>query len=149
MNTTSRVTNTAVRIAGTPTDFDPANNSATAHVTGSTIPGLPNTGVPPIGSWWPALLALAIITALAVATPRRKSRAEPARRSAAPAVQAGSCTTVERRPAALKPGTAASANPMPTPPATKKGTPSPSANREPPISEPMAIDPLMAVPATP
>ena len=79
VNTTSRVTNTAVRVAGTPTDFDPANNSATAHVTGSTIPGLPNTGAPPVASWWPALLALAIIIALAGATPRRKSRAEPTR----------------------------------------------------------------------
>jgi uncharacterized repeat protein (TIGR01451 family)/MYXO-CTERM domain-containing protein len=65
VNTTNRVTNTAVRIAGTPADFDPANNSASARVTGSTIPGLPNTGTPPVGTSAIALLALLVVVAIA------------------------------------------------------------------------------------
>jgi uncharacterized repeat protein (TIGR01451 family) len=78
VNGTSKVTNVASRIAGTPGDFDPANNTGRASVTGSTIPGLPNTGVPPIAGWWPGLLALAILFAVAVPTRRRhKARAAP------------------------------------------------------------------------
>jgi uncharacterized repeat protein (TIGR01451 family)/MYXO-CTERM domain-containing protein len=72
VNTTNRVTNTAVRIAGTPADFDPANNSASARVTGSTTPGLPNTGTPPVGTGAIALLALLVVVAIAVR--RRRSR---------------------------------------------------------------------------
>ena len=72
VNTTNRVTNTAVRIAGTPADFDPGNNSASARVTGSTIPGLPNTGTPPVGTGAIALLPLLVIVAMAVR--RRRSR---------------------------------------------------------------------------
>ena len=66
VNTTNRVTNTAVRFAGTPADFDPANNSASARVTGSKIPGFPNTGTPPVGTGAIALLALLIAVAIAV-----------------------------------------------------------------------------------
>jgi uncharacterized repeat protein (TIGR01451 family) len=66
VNTTNRVTNTAVRIAGTPADFDPANNSASARVTGSTIPGLPNTGTPPIGPGAIVLLLLLVVVAMAL-----------------------------------------------------------------------------------
>jgi uncharacterized repeat protein (TIGR01451 family) len=79
VNTTNRVTNTAVRIGGSPVDPNSANNSALARVTGSTIPGLPNTGVPPIATWWPALLALALIVTLIATAPRRsrRSRAAP------------------------------------------------------------------------
>jgi uncharacterized repeat protein (TIGR01451 family) len=76
---TSKVTNVASRVAGTPPDFDPANNSASASVTGSTLPGLPNTGTPPIAGWWPGLLALAIVFALAMPL-RRRSRDRPASR---------------------------------------------------------------------
>jgi uncharacterized repeat protein (TIGR01451 family) len=79
VNTTNRVTNTAVRIGGVPADFDPGNNSASANVTGSEIPGLPNTGVPPVASWWPGLLPLAVIIALAVVALKRRSRSLPAR----------------------------------------------------------------------
>ena len=62
---TSKVTNVASRLAGTPPDFDPGNNTSRASVTGSTVPGLPNTGTPPVGSWWPALLALVLLFAIA------------------------------------------------------------------------------------
>jgi uncharacterized repeat protein (TIGR01451 family) len=75
VNGTTTVTNTAVLLAGsTPVDPNSANNTARARVTGSTIPGLPNTGVPPIASWWPALLALVIVIALAAPSIRRLGR---------------------------------------------------------------------------
>jgi uncharacterized repeat protein (TIGR01451 family) len=61
---TTKVTNVASRLAGTPPDFDPGNNTSRASVTGSTVPGLPNTGTPPVGSWWPALLALVVVLAI-------------------------------------------------------------------------------------
>jgi uncharacterized repeat protein (TIGR01451 family) len=72
---TSKVTNTATRIAGNPTDYDPGNDSASASVTGSTIPGFPNTGVAPVATWWPALLPLALVITLAAAAFRRRPRA--------------------------------------------------------------------------
>jgi uncharacterized repeat protein (TIGR01451 family) len=71
VDTTNRTTNTATRIAGSPGDFDPGNNSASARVTGSTLPGLPNTGAPPAG-WWPAPLALLLIVAIAAPWRRRR-----------------------------------------------------------------------------
>ncbi|MDQ6722635.1 MAG: DUF11 domain-containing protein, partial [Candidatus Dormibacteraeota bacterium] len=74
---TSKVTNTATSIAGSPTDYDPGNNSASSSVTGSTIPGLPNTGVPPAATWWPALLPLALVVTLAAAALRRGPKARP------------------------------------------------------------------------
>ena len=62
---TTPVINTATRTAGTPADFDPANDSASATVTGSTIPGLPNNGVPQSGPsrfpWW--LLVIVVLAA--------------------------------------------------------------------------------------
>jgi uncharacterized repeat protein (TIGR01451 family)/MYXO-CTERM domain-containing protein len=64
VNTTNRVTNTAALFAGTPLDFDPGNNSASARVTGSTIPGLPNNGTPPVGAAAIGLLALLVVVAL-------------------------------------------------------------------------------------
>jgi len=75
VNTTNRITNTATRTAGSPGDFDPANNSASARVTGSTLPGLPNTGVPPVAGWWPAPLALLLL--VAIAAPWRRRRPNP------------------------------------------------------------------------
>ena len=72
VNTTNRVTNTAVRIAGIPADFDPTNNSAISRVTGSDIPGLPNTGAPPIGFGAAGVLLLVIIVA-AVAYRRQRT----------------------------------------------------------------------------
>jgi uncharacterized repeat protein (TIGR01451 family) len=75
VNGTTTVTNTAVLLAGsTPVDPVSANNTARARVTGSTIPGLPNTGVPPVTTWWPGLLALVIVLALAAPSMRRLSR---------------------------------------------------------------------------
>jgi uncharacterized repeat protein (TIGR01451 family) len=75
VNGTTTVTNTAVLLAGsTPVDPVSANNTARARVTGSTIPGLPNTGVPPLASWWPGLLALVIVIALAAPSIRRLGR---------------------------------------------------------------------------
>ena len=71
---TSKVTNVASRLAGTPPDFDPGNNTSRATVTGSTVPGLPNTGTPPVGSWWPALLALALVLAIIPWRRRRQAR---------------------------------------------------------------------------
>ena len=53
---TATVTNTATRTAGAPGDFDPANDTASASVTGSNVPGLPNDGVPPLGVWLLLLL---------------------------------------------------------------------------------------------
>jgi len=61
---TSKVTNVASRLAGTPPDFNPSNNTARAAVTGSTVPGLPNTGTPPLGSWWPGWLAIVVVLAI-------------------------------------------------------------------------------------
>ena len=61
---TSKATNIASRTAGTPPDFNPTNNTARSTVTGSTLPGLPNTGTPPVRSWWPALLALVLVLAI-------------------------------------------------------------------------------------
>jgi len=71
---TTKVTNIASRLAGTPPDFDPGNNTSRASVTGSTVPGLPNTGTPPVGSWWPALLALALVLAIIPWRSRRQAR---------------------------------------------------------------------------
>jgi uncharacterized repeat protein (TIGR01451 family)/MYXO-CTERM domain-containing protein len=75
---TTKVTNVASRLAGTPPDFDPGNNTSRASVTGSTVPGLPNTGTPPVGSWWPALLALLGVLAI---VPWRRRRPRPESRS--------------------------------------------------------------------
>jgi uncharacterized repeat protein (TIGR01451 family) len=72
---TTKVTNTAVLLAGsTPVDPVSANNTARASVTGSLVPGLPNTGVPPVANWWPGLLALVIVIALALPSFRRSGR---------------------------------------------------------------------------
>jgi len=82
VNTINTVTNTALRTASTPPDFNPSNDRATARVTGSTIPGLPNDGVPPSADaspqlgWWPAL-PLAAMVVLAAAPLRRRFRAGP------------------------------------------------------------------------
>jgi hypothetical protein len=76
---TTPVTNTATRTASTPGDFDPANDSASAVVTGSTTPGLPNNGVPvaaypdrPMG--WPGWLVLGLCVGAAAALTWRRRR---------------------------------------------------------------------------
>jgi uncharacterized repeat protein (TIGR01451 family) len=55
------VTNTATRTSTTPADPNPANDSASSTVTGSTIPGLPNNGVAPVAAFWPAVPVLVVI----------------------------------------------------------------------------------------
>jgi uncharacterized repeat protein (TIGR01451 family) len=55
------VTNTATRTVTTPADPNPANDTASSTVTGSTIPGLPNNGVPPVAAAWPVVPALILI----------------------------------------------------------------------------------------
>jgi uncharacterized repeat protein (TIGR01451 family) len=64
---TSTVTNTAARTSSTPTDPNPANDTASVSVTGSTIPGLSNDGVPPLSLLWqlmvgPLLLVLGALS---------------------------------------------------------------------------------------
>jgi LPXTG-motif cell wall-anchored protein len=44
-------------------------------VTGSTVPGLPNTGVPPAGLLWPSAAGLLVLLIAAAFAKRR--RAEP------------------------------------------------------------------------
>jgi uncharacterized repeat protein (TIGR01451 family) len=81
VTTTNTVTNTATRTASSPTDYDPANDSASAQVTGSTIPGLPNNGVPAVpaptrtdaaGVLVP-LLPLLLVLATAAAAMRKRA----------------------------------------------------------------------------
>ena len=74
---TTPVTNTATRTAGTPGDFNAANDSASAVVTGSTTPGLSSNGVapsnvPPGGSPWPWLVLIACMGAAAALTMGRR-----------------------------------------------------------------------------
>jgi uncharacterized repeat protein (TIGR01451 family) len=73
VNTTTPRVNRATRTASSPADLDPANDSASATVTGSTIPGLPGTGTPPVGDWWVALLLIALAIAAAPLLRRRPS----------------------------------------------------------------------------
>jgi uncharacterized repeat protein (TIGR01451 family) len=82
VTTTNTVTNTATRTASSPIDVDPANDSASAQVTGSTVPGLPNNGVPaaasaiptsPPGGALAGLLPLLLILAAAGAAIRRRA----------------------------------------------------------------------------
>ena len=70
---TSRVTNTARRSSSSPVDPNSANDSASATVTGSTIPGLPSNGVPSLPSLWPFVLA-ALLTVFAALLPRSRGR---------------------------------------------------------------------------
>jgi uncharacterized repeat protein (TIGR01451 family) len=70
---TTRVTNTARRSSSAPTDPNAANDSASAAVTGSTVPGLPNTGVAPVATLWPGALALLLVLTAGVGVRRRRS----------------------------------------------------------------------------
>jgi uncharacterized repeat protein (TIGR01451 family) len=82
---TSAVTNTATRSGSSPGDYDPANDTASAQVTGSTVPGLPNNGVPPIGK---ALFVLGPVLVLAIVLGglrRRRTRPGAATAAATPA----------------------------------------------------------------
>ena len=70
---TSPVTNVASRSSSSPIDPNSANDSASAVVTGSTIPGLPGTGVPPVAAYGSFVLA-AMFTVWAFVWPRRIRR---------------------------------------------------------------------------
>jgi len=59
---TAPVTNTATRTTTTPADPNPANDSASSTVTGSTVPGLPNNGVAPVV---PVIILIALVGAFA------------------------------------------------------------------------------------
>ena len=76
VNGTNPATNTASRLASTPVDPVAANDSTSSTVTGSTVPGLPNNGVPPLEGVWPMMGAVLIgilVTAagLRFSVPRR------------------------------------------------------------------------------
>jgi uncharacterized repeat protein (TIGR01451 family) len=70
VNVTTAVTNTASRSTSSPVDPNPANDSASATVTASTVPGLPNNGAPPVMAMWPLLLG-PLLLVVAVLSRRR------------------------------------------------------------------------------
>jgi uncharacterized repeat protein (TIGR01451 family) len=75
---TNQITNTATRTASSPVDPNPANDSASASVTATMIPGLPGTGVQPVGaspagSPWPGVLLVLVWLSAAAAAARRGS----------------------------------------------------------------------------
>jgi uncharacterized repeat protein (TIGR01451 family) len=67
---TTAATNTATRVSTTPVDPNAANDTASSTVTGSTLPGLSNNGVPPLAQMWPGLTALVLLV-LVLLTGRR------------------------------------------------------------------------------
>jgi uncharacterized repeat protein (TIGR01451 family) len=73
---TTPVTNTAARTASAPVDPNSTNDTASVTVTGSTTPGLPADGVPPVAALWPVLPSalLLIVGGLAI---RRRTRPRP------------------------------------------------------------------------
>ena len=73
VNGTSRVTNTATATGITPGDPVLGNNSASATVTGSTTPGLPNNGAPAIANLLPDAIAV-IVLLIVFGIPGRRRR---------------------------------------------------------------------------
>jgi uncharacterized repeat protein (TIGR01451 family) len=71
---TTPVTNVATRTTSSPVDPNPANDSASSTVTGSTVPGLPNNGVPPLAALWPDVLALMLLASIAAGARLRSSQ---------------------------------------------------------------------------
>ncbi|HEY0832217.1 MAG TPA: DUF11 domain-containing protein [Candidatus Dormibacteraeota bacterium] len=71
---TTPVTNVATRTTSSPADPNPANDSASSTVTGSTVPGLPNNGVPPLTALWPDVVALILLASIAAGARLRSSR---------------------------------------------------------------------------
>ena len=65
------VTNVATRTLTTPGDPNAANDTARSRVTGSTTPGLPNTGVPPVANLAPDAFAFVVLALVALARRRR------------------------------------------------------------------------------
>jgi len=72
---TTPVTNTATRATTTPVDPNAANDTASSTVTGSTLPGLPNTGAPPLAQMWPGLSALVLLVLVQITGRRRQPSA--------------------------------------------------------------------------
>jgi uncharacterized repeat protein (TIGR01451 family) len=70
---TTPATNTATRASTTPVDPNAANDTASSTVTGSRLPGLPNTGVPPLAQMWPGLIATVLLV-LVLLSGRRRQR---------------------------------------------------------------------------
>src|SRR4029077_16579517 len=70
VNVTTAVTNTASRSTSSPVDPNPANDSASATVTASTVPGLPNNGVPPVMAMWPLTLCPLFLIVAGLPPPR-------------------------------------------------------------------------------
>jgi uncharacterized repeat protein (TIGR01451 family) len=70
---TTRVTNTARRSSSAPVDPNSANDSASVAVTGSTIPGLPNTGVAPVAELWPWALVVLLLLSAGFAMRRKRT----------------------------------------------------------------------------
>lgn len=56
----------------TPADPNLANDTASSIVTGSTIPGLPNNGVPPVVAAWPVVPGLIFIGLIGAFAARRR-----------------------------------------------------------------------------
>ncbi|OLB85806.1 MAG: hypothetical protein AUI15_32100 [Actinobacteria bacterium 13_2_20CM_2_66_6] len=74
VNGTTPVVNTATRTTSSPVDPNPANDSASSTVTGSTVPGLPNNGVPPVAAIWPDVLAVILLVLVTAGVRLRISR---------------------------------------------------------------------------
>jgi uncharacterized repeat protein (TIGR01451 family) len=74
VNGTSPVTNTAARASTTPVDPNAANDIASSTVTGSTLPGLSNNGVPPLAQMWPGLTALVLLVLVLLTGRKRPDR---------------------------------------------------------------------------
>jgi uncharacterized repeat protein (TIGR01451 family) len=64
VNGTTRVVNTATRTSSSPSDPVAGNDSRSVAVTGSTVPGLPNNGAPPVGRLLPDAVGLVILLIL-------------------------------------------------------------------------------------
>ena len=71
---TSAVTNTATRTASSPVDPNVTNDAASVSVTGSTVPGLPADGVPPVAGWLPVLPAFPLLLGVGLVARRRLRR---------------------------------------------------------------------------
>jgi uncharacterized repeat protein (TIGR01451 family) len=74
---TSAVTNVVTRSASSPVDPNSANDVASVTVTGSSTPGLPADGVPPVAALWPALPASLFLFVGGLAIRRRRPHRSP------------------------------------------------------------------------
>jgi uncharacterized repeat protein (TIGR01451 family) len=71
---TTPAVNTASRSSSSPIDPNPANDSRSATVTGSTVPGLPNNGAPPVARLLPDAIGLVVLMILFGIPGRRPSQ---------------------------------------------------------------------------